>query len=689
MSVAQLEVEIVGKLDKFDYTIEQATKKLKEFTKVASTSSKDEIDVFNRKIKDLKDYIKSLKEVGLPDIVYKLGDDLDRVNPTLDQTNALIKKFKDLAGGASKSELAALNKEILKLQTYANGLQKLGLPNNLPDTTKRSTIALTSLNQVIQDLPFGFIGIQNNIPNLVQSFGTLIKTEGGVKKAFKSIGQSLNGATGLLFAVSAVTSGITFLIQKYGSLGDAAEVLFAKNSKLVESQKTFNKEFAQNLGNSQSEIATINILIKTINDLSKPLSDRNAAYLQLKKLQPDIAAGIKDENGLTKSNLSLINSNAQARKQLILLKAKEAAINTVINQNAAEQFKAELERPKVLKNLIKAQELYDNTRKIGFDGTENFGAILDNESKALEIAQLAYKRNIEPFNNLIALQKEYIGQLDPIVNAIAKIDENTYNLNKSLKDQLKSEKDLLKQGDEYEQFLIKRADLEDDLNRQRLRGVMTTNIKIGKDNKDNLIKYGKLVTKEPIKFFDITSFQEAYNKLFEKIRLNPPKAPIDFTPVEPGKITARMQQMLDTGLTSEQLNANLLNTGKLIFDNIINPLNQLFDVVLSKGEKSWEDFTKNVAESLKKLYVRLAAAAALAGIISLASGGGASGISFIKAFGSILGVNLGGGGNVANPSFGGVQPGGMQMAGSVNMVLRGQDLVGSLNRTNSQFSRVG
>jgi hypothetical protein len=29
------------------------------------------------------------------------------------------------------------------------------------------------------------------------------------------------------------------------------------------------------------------------------------------------------------------------------------------------------------------------------------------------------------------------------------------------------------------------------------------------------------------------------------------------------------------------------------------------------------------------------------------------------------------------------------MAGSVNMVLRGQDLVGSINRTNSQFSRVG
>ena len=132
-----------------------------------------------------------------------------------------------------------------------------------------------------------------------------------------------------------------------------------------------------------------------------------------------------------------------------------------------------------------------------------------------------------------------------------------------------------------------------------------------------------------------------------------------------------------------------MSIGKSIFNNVINPLNQLFDVILSKGEKSWEQFTASVVESLKKLYAKLAAAAAIAAVLSLATGGAAGGgVSFIKAFGSILGVNLGGG-NIANPSFGGVQPGGMQMAGSVNMVLRGQDLVGSLNRTNSQFSRIG
>ena len=179
--------------------------------------------------------------------------------------------------------------------------------------------------------------------------------------------------------------------------------------------------------------------------------------------------------------------------------------------------------------------------------------------------------------------------------------------------------------------------------------------------------------------------------LFKNDTLNfQPKINIDYSKLG---FSQQILDQLNKGFTIGEAVKNIenqtLSVGKSIFNNIINPLNQVFDVILSKGEKSWENFTKSVVEQLKKLYARLAAAAAIAGILSLATGGTAGGgVSFIKAFGSILGVNLGGG-NIANPSFGGVQPGGMQMAGSVNMVLRGQDLVGSLNRTNSQFSRIG
>ncbi len=151
----------------------------------------------------------------------------------------------------------------------------------------------------------------------------------------------------------------------------------------------------------------------------------------------------------------------------------------------------------------------------------------------------------------------------------------------------------------------------------------------------------------------------------------------------------KLKGLSDQEEENKRLQENFIRTGRIIYSNIINPLNELFDVILTKGEKSWEDFTKNVVESLKKLYAKLAATAAVAAIISLASGGAstAGGLSFGAAFKQLLGIKIGGG--VANPGFGGVQPGGINMGGQVNLVLRGQDLVGSLNRTNSQFSRVG
>ncbi len=41
------------------------------------------------------------------------------------------------------------------------------------DSSKKTRTALTSLSLVAQDLPFGFIAIQNNLPNLISAFGQL------------------------------------------------------------------------------------------------------------------------------------------------------------------------------------------------------------------------------------------------------------------------------------------------------------------------------------------------------------------------------------------------------------------------------------------------------------------------------------------------------------------------------------
>ena len=79
-------------------------------------------------------------------------------------------------------------------------------------------------------------------------------------------------------------------------------------------------------------------------------------------------------------------------------------------------------------------------------------------------------------------------------------------------------------------------------------------------------------------------------------------------------------------------------------------------------------------------------------IPGFAAAGGGVGASLLSGITGALGFGGGGFGGtrgVAAPSFGGISGGPLNMAGAVNLSLRGSDLVGSINRTNATISRVG
>ena len=83
---------------------------------------------------------------------------------------------------------------------------------SIQNFSKQSGRALSSLSLVLQDLPFGFIGIQNNLPNLLTAFGNLDTKTNGLKATLKDLGKSLIGPAGAYLAFSAVTAAVTFAI---------------------------------------------------------------------------------------------------------------------------------------------------------------------------------------------------------------------------------------------------------------------------------------------------------------------------------------------------------------------------------------------------------------------------------------------------------------------------------------------
>jgi len=143
------------------------------------------------------------------------------------------------------------------------------------------------------------------------------------------------------------------------------------------------------------------------------------------------------------------------------------------------------------------------------------------------------------------------------------------------------------------------------------------------------------------------------------------------------------QKFLDT----QAIAAEFTLAKELIDGVFFNPIAESFENFINTGKFTFDEFAKNIKANIAKIVAQIAASkiVELLGTIfaGAIAGGLAKGGGFLSAIGSIL------------PSFrsaarfDGVRPLGLGGGQKIDLVLRGTDLVGSINRTNSQISRVG
>ena len=91
----------------------------------------------------------------------------------------------------------------------STALQKQG------DAAGKGTQTLVNFNRVVQDAPYGLMGIANNIDPLVTSFNALRAETGSVGGALKLLGSSLMGPAGFISIISIATSA--FIAFKQGA----------------------------------------------------------------------------------------------------------------------------------------------------------------------------------------------------------------------------------------------------------------------------------------------------------------------------------------------------------------------------------------------------------------------------------------------------------------------------------------
>lgn len=236
------------------------------------------------------------------------------------------------------------------------------LGKTLPAGANQATNALTNLGRVVQDAPFGFIGIANNINPLLESFQRLKVETGSTKLAFQSLGASLLGPAGLGIAVSVASSLLTvFAQQALSKSGNEAE----DASKKVKKYADVLQEIVQAAGKEATEVTS---LIAVLKSETETRVRKLGALEELKKIQPEIFGGLKLEKdaviGLDEAYKAyLLNFKnviaakliqAEIEKKITKVLELQGAAQTKDQQQATERLRKYVDSLQNARNLIVA-----------------------------------------------------------------------------------------------------------------------------------------------------------------------------------------------------------------------------------------------------------------------------------------------------------------------------------------------
>ena len=294
--------------------------------------------------------------------------------------------------GAQK-ELAATAKEAAKLDsTLGKGLTK---------GSNTAGQSLVNLGRIAQDAPFGFIGIQNNINPLLESFGRLKAETGSTGGALKALAGSLLGAGGLGLAVSLATGLLTVLAQQG----------FFKTEKAADKAGESLKAFNDSLRDTEASTLATGVKLQSFINIAKngdlPQKQRNEALQEANKILGNYG------EKLTLANVATAAITEQTKKfteatiqQALATKFADRAADLIIQQRDASKIYA-----KELQKLNDERDRFNKTFTTNATSSEAAAARLQQGARALQDQEKAVVGAANTYKTITGEVKEISAQL--------------------------------------------------------------------------------------------------------------------------------------------------------------------------------------------------------------------------------------------------------------------------------------
>jgi hypothetical protein len=218
---------------------------------------------------------------------------------------ASAKKFAEYLKGievSSKEAQAQLNTLGKEIDKTADKMSKTG------DSIKKSNQQWTNLALVIQDLPYGFRGIQNNLPALV----------GG-----------LANMTGVLYlAASAAIALYTAYDMGIFKSKAATEAAKARTEELKKEKDAIDSIYRS----TANETVEVSSLIAVLKSETETRNRKFSALEQLKKINPEIFNGLSLEKNAVIGIDDAYKNYIASLSTIIAVKIKQAELESIIEK---------------------------------------------------------------------------------------------------------------------------------------------------------------------------------------------------------------------------------------------------------------------------------------------------------------------------------------------------------------------
>lgn len=309
----------------------------------------------------------------------------------------------------------------------------------------------TDFARIIQDAPFGIIGVSNNVTQLAGSFQVLKNQTGSSGAAFKAaLGSILSSGNALVLGISILTSAFTFLQMKgFFKTEESAKSLADQLEQYRQTLDAVTKASIEGQANAAKEIQSFALLRAQAENTNISFQKRIDAVNELRKQYPDYLKNLTDEQILTgnvgdaynkltagliatakaraasdqiaKNSLDVLTLTTQEEERALKIKElqieksktlaeadrqtardrfdyilKAEAIQGNINDLEAENLKSKEERNRIAQSELKLTELINQSVSNGAIFTKNRTA--ETQKNVDEVQKL--KRTFEEIQNI-------------------------------------------------------------------------------------------------------------------------------------------------------------------------------------------------------------------------------------------------------------------------------------------------